>query len=183
MTNYIVAKNYLCFMALLEMIISDANSYAHFAQTDLAELFGITVPIGEHTSIKNVRYTNNIEDCGTSISIKEINDFFKENMIPLQLSYISSCYFDETRFTNLIQEKSRSTYIVFAFCYGLLNNEPQNNNVGHVVLLENIDPKVDKVTVYDPGPRNYGCKVVKIDDMVYAMKRRGGIYLFEKIDR
>lgn len=182
MTNYIVAKDYLCFMALLEMLISDTNSYTHFTQTDLAELFGITVPIGEYISIKNVRYTNNIEECGTSVCVKEINDFFEKNMIPLQLSYISSCYFDETSFSNLLVEKSRSSYVVFAFCYGILTNEPQNRNIGHVALLESIDPKADKIRIYDPGPRNHGNKVVSVDDMVYAMKRRGGIYLFEKID-
>ena len=59
---------------------------------------------------------------------------------------------------------------------------PENNDVGHVVLLEKIDTQLDTLQIYDPGPRNHGSKVVKIDDMVYAMKRRGGIYLFEKVD-
>lgn len=183
MTNYIVAQDYLCFMALLEMIISETNPCTHFTQTDFAEQFGITVPIGKRTTIKNVKYSNNVEEYGTSIFVEEINNFLQKNKIPLQLSYISTCYFDEITFSDIIVEKSRNSYIVFAFCYGLLYNEPQNDTVGHVALLENIDTVEDKIRIYDPGPRNYGCKIVKIDDMVYAMKRRGGIYLFEKIDR
>lgn len=181
MTNYIVAKDYLCFMALLEMIVSETNPCTHFTQTDFAERFGITVPIGKSTTIKNVKYSNNIEEYGTSICVEEINAFLQKNTIPLQLSYISACYFDEMTFSDIIVEKSRNTYIIFAFCYGVLYAEPQNNNVGHVALLESIDTKADKIRIYDPGPRNFGSKLVKNDDMVYAMKRRGGIYLFEKI--
>lgn len=183
MKNYIVAKNYLCFMALLEMIVSETSPYAHFTQTDFAELFGITIPTGEYIPIKNVQYSNNIEECGTSICVKEINDFFQKNMIPLQLSYISSCYFDEITFDDIIVKKSRSSHIVFTFCYGLLYNEPQNSDVGHAALLESIDTETDMIRIYDPGPRNYGSKVVKVDDMVYAAKKRGGIYLFEKVNR
>ncbi len=181
MKNYIVAKNYLCFMALLEMIVSTTNPYTHLTQNDFAELFGITVPVGTQTPIKNVQYSSNIEECGTNICVEEINNFFQKNMIPLQLSFISSCYFDEMTFADTINKKS-TTPIVLAFCYGLLYNEPENNDVGHVVLLEKIDTQLDTLQIYDPGPRNHGSKVVKIDDMVYAMKRRGGIYLFEKVD-
>lgn len=180
MTNYIVANDYLCFMALLEMIVSETNPCANFTQTDFAELFGITIPFGEHIAIKNVQYSNDIKECGTSVCVEKINDFFRKNMIALQLSYIPSCHFDEMTFADIIVKKNRSAHIVFAFCYGLLYNEPQNNDVGHVALLENINMEADEVRIYDPGPRKYGSKIVKIDDMVYAMKRRGGIYLFEK---
>ena len=181
MNNYIVAKNYLCFMALLEMIVSTTNPYIHLTQNDFAELFGITVPIGTQTPIKNVQYSSNIEEYGTNICVEEINNFFQKNMIPLQLSFISSCYFDEMTFADTIR-KNRGAYIVFAFSYGLLYNDSQNNDVGHAVLLENIDAKMDTLQIYDPGPHNYGSKIVKVDDMVYAMKRRGGIYLFKKVE-
>lgn len=181
MTNYIVAESYLCFMALLEMIALETTPDNHLTQYDFAELFGITVPVGTKTPIKNVQYSANIEDFGTNICVKEINKFFEKNMIPLQLSFISSCYFDEITFADTIQ-KNGGEYMVFAFCYGLLYNEPQNNDIGHVVLLEKIDTGTDTIQIYDPGPRNHGSKTVKVDDMVYAMKRRGGIYLFEKVD-
>ena len=182
MKKHIVANNYLCFMALLEMIVSETKPHTHFTQNDFAELFGITVPIGANTPIKNVQYSTNIEDFGTNICVKEFNDFFKKNMIPLQLSFISSCYFNEMTFADTIK-KNGEAYMVFDFCYGLLYNESQNNDVGHVVLLEKIDTKTDTIQIYDPGPRDYGSKIVKLDDMVYAMKRRGGIYLFEKVER
>lgn len=178
----VIAKEYLCFDALLEMIISHADSSVNFTQIDLAEMFGVTLPMGTRTSINNVQYSNSIMNCGTNICVKDINDFFCKNSIPLQLSYISSNCFDEMTFADVIRNNNVA-YIVFAFCYGLLYNEPQNYDVGHVALLENIDMEADKIKIYDPGPRNYGSKIIKIDDMVYAMKRRGGIYLFEKVDR
>jgi len=181
MKEYIVAKNYLCFMALLEMIISETKPHTHFTQNDFAELFGITVPIGTNTPIKNVQYSTNIEKFGTNICVNEINDFFTKNMIPLRLSFISSCYFDELTFADIIN-KNGAAYMVFAFGYGLLYNEPKSNDIGHVTLFENIDTQMDTMQIYDPGPRNHGSKTVKVDDMVYAMKRRGGIYLFERLD-
>lgn len=178
--NTVVADNYLCFMALLEMIVSDSYSAHHYSQTDFAELFGITIPFDTHTTIRNVQYSKSITDCGTNICIGEINDFFLDKLIPLHLSFIPSSYFDETTVGDIIDEKKKNSYIVFAFSYGFLYDEPQNKDVGHVVLFENIDSKADTLGIYDPGPRNHGSKTVKVDDMVYAMKRRGGIYLFEK---
>lgn len=177
----VIAKEYLCFDALLEMIISSADSSTHFTQTDLAEIFGITLPTGTPTSINNVRYSDNLMDCGTSICIRDINDFFHVNSIPLRLWCIPSNCFDEMTFVDTIK-KNNQAYMVFAFNYGLLYNEPQNNDVGHVALLEDVNTQEDTIRIYDPGPRNYGSKIVKIDDMVYAMKRRGGIYLFEKVN-
>lgn len=176
----VIAKEYLCFYALLEMIISHTESSVHFTQMDLAEVFGITFPMGTRTSIKNIRYSDNVADLGANICIREINDFFYDNLIPLHLSFIHSSSFDETTFGDIIFEKKKNSYIVFAFSYGFLYDEPQNKDVGHVVLFENIDSKADTLGIYDPGPRNHGSKTVKVDDMVYAMKRRGGIYLFEK---
>lgn len=179
--KHIVGKEYLCFDALLEIIIGDINSEVHLTQVDFAELFGITVPIGTETSIKNVQYSSDITKCGTTICPEKINIFFKNNSIPLKLSYIPSCYFDEITFGDMVFKKSSTAYIVFAFCYGLLYNEPPNNNVGHVALFEAIDNKMDTIQIYDPGPRNHGSKNVKVDDLVYAMKKRGGMYLFEKV--
>lgn len=179
--NHIVAKEYLCFDALLEMIISDSVSRSSYSQIDLAEVFGITVPVGTQIAIKNVKYSSDTKNYGTNVCTGEINIFLDKNSIPLKLSYIPSSYIDEMTFINMIVEKGKNSYVVFAFCYGLLYSEPQNNDVGHVVLLEKIDTKMDTLQIYDPGPRNHGSKIVKIDDMVYAMKRRGGIYLFEKV--
>lgn len=181
--DFIIAKDYLCFNALLEMIVSDINSSSHFSQVEFAEIFGITVPKGIQVPIKNVQYSNDVAQCGTNVCVDTINDFFRNNLIPLKLSYISASYFDEITFGDIIFEKSKKSYIVFAFCYGLLYDESQNNDVGHVVLLEKIDTETDTIQIYDPGPRNHGSKTVKVDDMVYAMKRRGGVYLFEKVNR
>ena len=178
----VIAKEYLCFDALLEMIISLADSPNHFTQTDLAEILGITLPTGTPTTINNVRYSDSLMDYGTNICIREINDFFHDNAISLRLWYVPSNCFDEMTFVDTIQ-KNLQTHMVLAFDYGLLYNEPQNNDVGHVALLEDINTKADTIRIYDPGPRNHGSKVVKVDDMVYAMKKRGGIYLFEQVDR
>ncbi len=180
--NAVIAKEYLCFDALLEMIIADAWPALVFSQDYFAELFGITIPVGEQTTIKNVKYSDNIEEWGTNICVKSINDFFRKKSIPLRASLIRSNCLNEMTFTDLIDLKSRNAYIIFAFCYGVLYREPRNIDVGHVSIFEAIDKKEDAIKIYDPGPRNMGSKIVKADDMFYAMRRRGGIYLFEKVD-
>ena len=58
----VIAKAYLCFDALLEMIISLADSPARFTQTDLAEILGITLPTGTPTTINNVQYSDSLMD-------------------------------------------------------------------------------------------------------------------------
>lgn len=178
--NFVIAKKYLCFDAILEMIVADVTSTSYFSQDYFSELLGITILIGEQTTVKRVKYTENIEECGTKINVKDINAFFHKHSIPLQMSFVKSNYLDEMTFTDYIFSKSKKTYIVFAFCYGLLFDDPQNNYVGHVALFESIDVKNDTIKIYDPGPRNYGSKIVKAGDMLCAMKRRGGVYLFEK---
>lgn len=181
--NVVIAKEYLCFDALLEMIVTDVLLSFCFSQDYFAELFGVTIPIGEQTTIKNVKYSENIEEWGTNICVKDINDFFDKKPIPLRLSFIRSSYLNEMTFEDVIKSKSRNAYIVFAFCYGVLYNEQRNNNVGHVSIFEAIDERTDTIKIYDPGPRNVGSKVVKVDDMFLAMRRRDGIYLFEKTNR
>lgn len=180
MNKCTISRNYLCFDALLEMIVTDICPNTQYTQFSFAELFGITIPNGEHTEIKNVRFSSNIEECGTNINVNDINAFFDKNQIPLSLSFVPANHFDEATFDDYLVANSRNSYVVFAFCYGVLYNEPQNANVGHVSLLKGFGNTVETIEIYDPGPRNSGVKIVKTDDMFYAMRRRGGIYSFKK---
>ena len=172
---------YMCFDALLAMIVKDVFPQSHFSQDYFAEQFGVTIPYGEHTKIKNVRFSNNIEEYGTSVNTNDINVFFDKNKIPLSISFIPANYIDEATFDVFLIENCQNAYVVFAFCYGILYNEPLNANIGHVSLLNGFVSTTYSLEIYDPGPRNPGMKVVKIDNMFYAMKRRGGVYLLKKL--
>lgn len=163
----IIAKKYLCFDALLEMIVADVRPPLYYFQEFFAELLGVTVPIGEKMLIKNINYSDKIEEFGTKICLNELNDFFYKNTISLQVSFVFSNYFNEMTFTEIIDSKSKNAYIVFAFCYGLLYNEPKNSDIGHVAILESIDRKLDIMQIYDPGPRNSGSKIVRSDDLFF----------------
>ena len=48
----VIAENYLCFPALLEMIINDAFDM-NISQFEIAEYFGIVVPCGYKRIINN----------------------------------------------------------------------------------------------------------------------------------
>ena len=54
--NYVIADNYLCLFALLEMILKQNN--VNISQYELAEKAGITVPDGYKTEIKNGEVTD-----------------------------------------------------------------------------------------------------------------------------
>ncbi len=178
--KYVLSYNYLCFEALIEMIVSDIKPELRFSQTDFAELFGVTVPNGEMTPIKNVSYSSTESEFGTKPCIEDINSFFCNNQVPLRVAFVNSNLCNEMTFSTYIVNESKKAYIMFAFCYGMLYDEPLNKDIGHVSLLEEVDEKSDMIKIYDPGPRNPGSKKVKIDDMLYAMRRRGGMYVFEK---
>ena len=178
--NNIIAKNYLCFYALLEMLIADVCPVSTFTQEYFAELFGVTIPFDTVPPVNNVRYSSQVTEYGACVDVESINTFMNKAAIPLCVEFVRSNYFDELTLIDLLQRKKANSYIIFAFCYGILYNDPYMTDVGHVALLQDIIQDTDSIRIYDPGPRLYGCKTVSVDDMMIAMKRRGGLFLFER---
>lgn len=177
----VVAENYLCFYAVLEMILSDIGIDV-FSQYDLANRFGVVLPKGYHIlNVHNVSFSEDVHDQGAHIDEVKINEFFTENKISLKVSYIA-----ENPYIDYSYDKcdtffaKKKLYCVYAFSYGDLYHEARNYNVGHIALLRHSFPK-DQIEIYDPGPRAAGIKIVSRFAMHDAMEAiRGGMYLFEK---
>lgn len=177
----VVAENYLCFYAVLEMILSDIG-IDMFSQYELANKFGIVLPKEYHIpNVHNVSFSENVHDQGAHIDAIRINEFFAENKINLKVSYIEeNPYIDYSydKYDNFSAEKK--SYCVYTFSYGDLYHETRNYNVGHVALLRNCFPS-DQIEIYDPGPRAAGIKIISRFAMHDAMEAiRGGVYIFEK---
>lgn len=178
----VVAKNYLCFLALLEMIIEDTIGATFINQDYLAEYFGITVPYDYKISIKNVHYSNIDREFGVHIDENILNNFFVNVGIPMRANYITVNEFEENEIDDINCDFLRKgKYIVYTFSYGALYREKDTYGFGHVVLLDKVISE-DSLQVYDPGPRDCGHKIVNRHTMYDAMRYvRGGIYVFSKV--
>ena len=183
--KYIIANNYLCFYAILEMILLDCGC-SKFTQFSLANKFGVVLPNGYVIErVENVIYSDNTREQGAHIHERILNDFFERTNIPLYVSY-ASCgpFFDFNKYLDIDQgeqsHSSKENYYIYTFSYGSLYHEVQNLSVGHVSLF--IDcPSHDNISIYDPGPRNPGLKTVSKIALYDAMEDiAGGVYLISK---
>lgn len=178
--KYVVAENYFCFLALLEMIIEDYTSIK-ITQQDMAEEFGIIVPEGYNASIKNIKYSSVENDYGVKISEEKLQKFFDENGISLSVKYIDGIRINETDFdVRLAKYLKTNKYVIFAFSYGMLYNKNNHSGLGHVSLLEKVI-REDIIQIYDPGPDEVGVKETSIFKMYDAMRTKGGLYVIDKV--
>lgn len=182
--KHIIAENYLCFYAVLEMILSDIGING-FSQYNLANEFGVVLPF-EHSipNVYNVSFSNDIRSQGAHINEDKINRFFGTHRMNLKISYIpENPYIDYgyDTYGNFIP--SNRKYYIYSFSYGSLYNEVVNYKVGHVSLLISC-PSLGQLEIYDPGPRMAGIKVIKRIAMHDAMEDiRGGVYMIERVDK
>ena len=172
----IVAENYLCLFALVEMILKDIGK-SDFDQYELAEYFGITVPLDYVSDrINHVVHSCVEREWGTNISEKQLNEFFDINNIPLKAKFLTANPYNAYDEVESVSEKQ---YIIYLYSYGSLNHEPVNYDVGHASLLIGFLNN-DKVRIYDPGPRNAGIKEVSVNSLYDAIyDNRGGIVIIE----
>ena len=183
MKKYVIARNYLCVLALIEMIISDLYGSTLYSQLDLAEIFGITIPIGKDIPIRNIRYSSITTELGVHIDENKLNTFFRNNGIDLFVTYYSANPFEYNQIDEYSSEDlRRHKYILYTYSYGYLFNDPEKMNVGHAALfVKSLSQSV--IQIYDPGPINCGVKTVNRADLHEAMLyRSGGIFVFQSLN-
>ena len=174
--TFVIAQNYLCFFALIEMVVKDASEN-DISQEELCEEFGVVVPHNYKTELRNIRYSSNENDYGVHVTDQIIQKYFDDKKIDLHVKYIDSTYINEINFGDvLIDNLNKKRYIIMTYSYGVLYNMNDKYNIGHVALLEKVIDE-DRALIYDPGPDGAGEKVIGIMQMHYAMRRKGGIYI------
>lgn len=173
--DYIIADNYLCFLALLEMILRAKGII--ISQYDLAEKYGVTVPIGYVTNIKNVKYSAVQDDLGVIITPKSLQQFLNDLNCDMEVSFLSALHTNEFELGSILRlHLAKGKFVIFAFSYGVLYSNESYYDLGHVSLLHEI-VNDDLLQIYDPGPDSPGIKNAKISDMYDAMRKKGGIYI------
>ena len=175
--NYVIADNYLCLFALLEMILKQNN--VNISQYELAEKAGITVPDGYKTEIKNVKYSSIQNDYGVAISTSLLQEIFDDVSVDIHVSYLDGLHTDEVGLTSVLRKRlAEGQYVILTFSYGVLYNKEQYADLGHASLLKKVLDE-DWIQIYDPGPDSPGIKDVRISDMYEAMRKKGGAYFLD----
>ncbi len=178
--RFVLGENYLCFYSLLEIVLDDIGYY-NWDQYSLANIFGVVLPNDYIISgVDNVNISDDERMYGAHINYIEINKFFEENKIPLKVSYILSNPYGEY---DIDKEYLDEKYCIYTYSYGSLYNEEDKRQIGHASLFLNYIND-NEIEMYDPGPRGAGRKKVKLYRLYDAIyDSRGGIYIFEKVQK
>jgi len=178
----VIAENYLCFLALVEMIIRDVIGANFIDQFYLAEHFGVVVPKDYKIGIQNVQYSDTDRQLGVHLDENKLNVLFQNIGIPLHTNYIYVNPFEENKIDDYRYSGLRDNkYIVYTYSYGCLYGIQKSYDIGHVALLDKVISH-NHLRIYDPGPQNYGYKEVNRHELYEAMRIiKGGIYVFEVI--
>lgn len=181
MKRKVVAENYLCFLALLEMVIENEQEVM-ITQHDMAEEFGVTIPVGYELNVNNICYSNNDNEYGVHLNEKILNEFFEKKNINIRATYFHINPFEDLEIDEYDKlELREGKYIIYTYSYGDLFRESDKLDIGHVALLWDVVSE-NELLIYNPGPRNAGIKKVNRHNMYDAMRcRHSGIYVLERI--
>lgn len=127
-------------------------------QYDMAEEFGVTIPVGYELNVNNIYYSNNDNEYGVHLNEKILNEFFEKKNINIRATYFHINPFEDLEI-----------------------DEYDKLDIGHVALLWDVVSE-NELLIYDSGPRNAGIKKVNRHNMYDAMRcRHSGIYVLERI--
>lgn len=170
----ICAENYLCFAALLEMILKNQISKdIDINQYTIANNLGVTVPRGYKKIVNNQTFSDNEYEYGIKINEEKLKDL----LLPYQISEIKNIsinLLDDISFFDTVKQYLDEKYwIICGFSYGMLYGDASLNDCGHVNLILDIVGD-SKILLYDPGPKNPGNKLVDEDKLYVAMRKHVG---------
>lgn len=166
----IVAKPYLCFPAVLEMIISQ-HSQTVAPQDKLVESFKVVTPTNyEGRAVDEFRL-------GVNFTIKELNSAFERFDVPLTASFTPIVELNDYDLDKLVRKALlNGNHVIVGYSYDALFNCGVNEEIGHVSIITEIDDR--EVTILDPGPQDAGLKKVSFYDLYCAIhKRNAGVWL------
>lgn len=177
----VVAHKFLCVPAVLSMIVATTD-ILNLNQDKIAEYFGVNVPVGSDDGlINNVKQINDENSWGVVISNNEVNGFFEHFGIPLEEHFIHvntiAEYYFEDLIKNLLEDKK---HIICGYDYYSLNLQNANSmRIGHVSIIKAI--KNGNIVIIDPGPKDPGEKIIKPEDLFFAIKRKSnGLWIISE---
>lgn len=168
----IQAKKEYCFPAVIEILLK-FYGYCDIDQCVIAQKL---------CELTGQDATSFIQD-GLQIRPGTLNTFFEENNFKLKEQYIScSKIYDEYDFECKLKEQcEQDSFIICGYNYSWLFDK-RCGTANHVSVICSVNSESEKITIFDPGPEDYGHKEVKIDDLWYALKiARAGIWCVQPL--
>lgn len=177
----IVAENYLCIACLLESAIKE-NSDLDVNQYQIAEYFGVNVPIGYKTIIDNQRETDDIYQLGIVLDAEKLNEYLDSLKVGLKAEYYEGLRFNEEFFSErLCSLFQQGGTLIVTVDYGDLIYKKEARKLGHALIITNIID--EEVELFNPGPDDAGLMRVSSLRLYDSMRaRRGGIFRVYKAD-
>ena len=156
----IISEPNWCVPAVLEMVLRHYGINT-LSQQDIAEQLEI-VPATDKIEHKK---------WGTQIKENTVNEFFEANKIPLHESFIPIGHFmDDYFMIDKIQGLlEKDITVVCGYNYTWLYGN-QEDSFQHVSIITEILERGNKVCLLDPGPKGAGYKIVKAEDLFYAIR-------------
>lgn len=173
LSSYIplIQQPYCCVPACIQMILL-RRKLPLFSQEEIGKDLGLTVPRAYKKILPGTRTARKAPDglWGTQVQKKKysLNNFFEKHHLPLLEQYFPTTTIDQPALWVTQKLKSPKTDIIVCFSYKGLY---KTGSGGHVSLITAFAG--DKVTLLDPLPEVPKNRVVKLNDLLHAMKRHG----------
>jgi len=168
----IQAKKEYCFPAVMEILLK-IYGYNDIDQCVIAKKL---------CELTGQDETSFIQD-GLLIRPGILDIFFRENGFKLKEQYISYVeIFDEYDFERKLEEQcAQGSFIICGYNYSWLFSKCRGA-ANHVSVICSVNSEIEYITIFDPGPEDYGYKEVKIDDLWYALKiAQAGIWCVKSL--
>lgn len=174
----IIAENYLCVPAVLETILKSDN-VLEIDKYMIANYFGVILPSDVvYPQVKNYSHSDNPKQQGIILKYDSINDFFRDNKIPLHEQYTKINLIDRDFFSDYIFDVLTSRkHIICGYEYHSLYGST-GDYAGHVSIIVNVDVNKDVVYLLDPGPRTPGLKMISAYNLYHAiLEAKDGLWV------
>lgn len=156
----IISEPNWCVPAVLEMVLRHYGINT-LSQQDIAKQLDI-VPATDEVEHRK---------WGTQIKENTINVFFEVNKIPLHENFIPIGHFmDDYFMVDKIRELlEKDITVVCGYNYTWLYGD-REDSFQHVSIVTEILERGNEICLLDPGPEKAGYKVVKAEDLFYAIR-------------
>ncbi|MDE5757775.1 MAG: hypothetical protein K2H85_04095 [Allobaculum sp.] len=169
--NYknIIAENYLCVPAVLETILR-SDDILGIDKYMIANYFGIVLPPEiVYSQVKNCSHSDDTKQQGVILKYDSINNFFKDNKIPLHEQYAKINLIHKDFFTDYIFDILTSRkHIICGYEFHTLYGST-GDYAGHVSIIINVGVNKDDVYLLDPEPKNPGLKMISALNLDHAI--------------
>lgn len=179
----IVSKPYLCVATCLSIIIKSSLN-KDISQEEIANYFGLYLPVKENVDIKNVHYTSKPFEYGIRVKGNDVNLFFGDYNLPLYEEYKPITYFQDWEFQEEVtREISIGTHLICGYSFGKIFNDQTKIDIGHASILTKIVNR-NLCEILDPGPKDPGLKKVDCFALFSAIHhKKDGLWLIRELNK